>query len=197
MKSSVIKLSGIFFLLTMLSGFVVAQKKPLDPIYDGAKDETTYFFSPVLGVDAGVGELSVSNSNPDATDAAPDRLSPLVVYSKFKGKTFVKPEKVILAFRIGSYRTFRFKEDRDLSIKVDATETKYGTMAVTERKHDSANRGPGLPNYWETLELAIDLQDYLRLVEGKKVQFQIGSTRIDLTGKNIKILKDIADKQLK
>jgi hypothetical protein len=189
----------IFLGLTLLAAGAFAQKdkKPLEPIYNTAKDETTFFLSPIIGVDAGWGELATVSTNPDDMSAAPDRLSPLVVYCRFKGKTFIKPERVILAFQIGSLRNFRFDKDRDLSVKVDGKETKFGKMEVTERKHDGATRGPGQPNYWETLEISIELAEYLGIVEAKKIQFEIGRTKINLSDKQVKILKTIADKHLK
>lgn len=110
----------------MLATVIFAQKdeKPLDPVYNAVKDETTFFLSPVIGVDAGLGELATVNSNPDSMDSASDELSPMVVYSRFKGKTFTKPERVTIAFKIGSYRNFRFNDDRDISVKADGVETK-------------------------------------------------------------------------
>jgi hypothetical protein len=189
----------IFIGLTLLASGAFAQKdkKPLEPIYNAAKDETTFFLSPVIGVDAGWGELATTSTSPDDMSAAPDELSPLVIYCRFKGKTFIKPERVIIAFQIGSLRNFRFDKDRDLSVKADGKETKFGKMEVTERRHDGATRFPGHPNYWETLEKSIELAEYLGIIEAKKVQFEIGRTKIDLSEKQVKILKAIADKQLK
>jgi hypothetical protein len=189
----------IFLVLTLLAAGVFAQKgnKPLEPVYNTAKDETTFFLSPVINVDAGWGELATMSTDPENMSAAPDELSPMVVYCRFKGKTFIKPERVIIAFQIGSLRNFRFDKDRDLSVKADGKETKFGRMEVTERKHDGATRLPGHPNYWETLEISMELAEYLGIVEAKKVRFVIGRTKIDLLETEVKILKFIADKQLK
>lgn len=70
-------------------------------------------------------------------------------------------------------------------------------MEVTERKSDSATRFPGHPNYWETLEISVGLEDYLRIIGAKKVKFEIAKTKVDLSGKQVRILKAIADKLLK
>jgi len=185
----------VLFIFAIAASSVAAQKsKPLDPIYDKGKDETTFFLSPMLeakvDVFSGAGGVNLGDGAGVRPVAA--EVLKMLSYVKFPGKAYTTPENVTLAFQSYHYRAFQYGTFRDLVVKTPDHEYKFGAMKLTERK--SAGDAIG---FYETLELPIPLSQYREIVGANRVDVSVGATSFRLTKDQISSLQTIASKYLK
>jgi hypothetical protein len=164
--------------------------KQLEPTYDRAKDETTYFLSGVLVVAEAAGR-EVQVPGEQQRRFVPSAVMKMVVYYKSPGKTRTKPERVVIALNSGNAFGFEFSQHRDLSIELPDEKIQLGRMSLTAKK-DEGHRPWGFLRYWETLELPIAVETYKKILAAKSVNLKIGGGAATLTSSQLKLLRKYA-----
>jgi len=168
--------------------------KRLDPVYDRAKDETTFFLSG-LHVVANEAGREVQVAGEQTRRFLPASVIKMVVYYKFKGKTKAHPEELVIAFNAGNASGYEFLEHRKLKLAFGNETLDLGDMNLTGKSYDGFKTF-GFIKYWETLEIPIKTDLYKRLVNSTGVSMQIGDATASLSGEQLKQLKGIAAKYL-
>jgi len=162
----------------------------LQPVYDNAKDETTYFISSLLVIDEAPGrEVQVQGESQKRYVSS--YIMKMVVYYKSAGKTKTVPSEVVIAINAGNASGFEYTQYRDLSIVLPDEEIKLGRMQLVGQK-DEGFRFFGFIRYWETLEIPVKLEVYRKVIESKSVTLKIGGGNTRLTGGQLKELRKFA-----
>jgi len=189
-----------FFAISLLACCTLSaaaqSEKALPPVYDQAKDETTYFLSPMM---------EVKRSDPssqkilDRETVGPRNIPidylRMVVYYKTKGRSSaVKPASVVIAIESATFSNFQFRQYRDLSVTTDTEKMNLGKMTITGQ--DSRIHNIIGVRYKETLELPIATADYKKIIASKTVKMLLGDTSFSLLKDQLKALRAIAIKHL-
>ena len=162
----------------------------LQPVYDKAKDETTYFISSLLVISESAGrEVQVQGESQKRYVSS--SITKMVVYYKSPGKTKTTPTDIVIAINAGSASGFEFKEHREFSIVLPDQEIDLGQMQLISQKDDGF-RAYGFIRYWETLEIPVKLDVYKKALESKSVTLKIGGGSTRLTGSQLKELRKFA-----
>jgi len=181
----------IIFALVACSNAIAQGIKPLDALYDKQKNETTFFLSPLLLVKldtfptGGINLKDGVGVRPMAGEAMK-----MASYIKFAGKSYSTPTKVTIAFESYHYRTFQYTVDRDLTIKTPNQKYSFGKMDLTGRRSESMA-------FYETLELAVPVEQYREIVQADEIEISLGPTSFALTKDQVTSLQLIANKYLK
>ena len=169
--------------------------KRLDPVYDNAKDETTFFLSGVYVVLMGPGhEVVIPGELGKKT--LPSSVVKMVAYYRFKGKNNRPPGKVTIAFSAGSAFGYSFGDERKLTVNAGSEKLALGDMDLTGRRYDGF-KPYGYITYWETLEMPIDVDLYKKIINSNTVSMQLGESVLSLSDAQLKQLRTIATKYLK
>jgi hypothetical protein len=178
----------------IVAGQTIDSNKPLDSIYDKAKDETIVFVSSMMTVAEEAG-LEAYVINEGQTRRLPANITKMVFYFRTPGKSKRVPPALTMALNFGSFSNFRFAQHRKLLITTGQENLNLGDMLLTERKsvgHDAFG-----PRFWETLEIPLDIGLYKQIINSKNVSMQVGDSRLSLTEAQLKQLRSLADKHLK
>jgi len=175
----------------------VESSKLLNAIYNEKADTTTFFISNMMIVAETFGP-EVYSVTEGRNKRLPSSIVKMVVYISFPGKKRAVPNKVVLAFDSGHYRTYQFGVNRDLVIKADGETMDLGAMKLTDRRDvNDKNNLFGNVHMWETLELSVDVAEYRKIIDAKKVSMWIGDLTADLNDEQLKRLRKFADEYLK
>jgi hypothetical protein len=179
------------FALLACSSAIAQGKKPLDALYDKQKNETTFFLSPMLAVkmDA-LGTSGINLGDGVGVRPVAGEAMKMACYIKFAGKSYSTPTKVTIAFESYHYRTFQYTVDRDLTIKTPNQKYSFGKMDLTGRRSETLA-------FYETLELAVPVEQYREIVQAGKMEISLGPTTFALTTDQVTSLQLIANKYLK
>lgn len=199
-RSPIAILTLLFFFLCWTNaalGQTVDSGKLLDAVYNERTGQTTFFISNMMTIAEAFGpEVYVVNEGRNRT--LPQSIIKMVVYFNFAGKKRVVPDKVTLAFDSGHYRTYQFGVNRDLVITADGEKLELGAMKLTDRRDvNDKNNLFGNVHMWETLELPIDVAQYRKIIDSKKVSMRVGDLAADLNDEQLKRLRKFADQYLK
>ena len=171
--------------------------KLINEIYNEKTGQTTFFVSNAMTV-AEVFGPEVYVVNEGRKRALPQSIIKMVAYFNFPGKKRVVPEKIVLAFNSGHYRTYQFGVNRDLVIISDGEKLEFGSMQLTDRRDvNDKNNLFGNVHMWETLELPIGVAQYRKVIDSKRVSIKIGDLSADLDEEQLVRLRKFADKYLK
>jgi hypothetical protein len=159
----------------------------LEPVFDKAKNETTFFLSGLMVLQEEPGrEVKVPGETHSRKVSS--SILKMVTYYKAPGKKKAKPGEVILAFNYGNAFGFEFVNHRNLSITADGEKLEYGQMNLIERR-DEGFRAYGFIRYWETLEIAVKADAYKKIFGSKSVVLRIGAGSVSLTKDQLKHLR--------
>ncbi len=159
----------------------------LDPVFDKAKNESTFFLSGLMVIqEAPFREVRVPGETQNRRVSS--SIMKMVVYYKTPGKKKAKPAEVVVAFNYGNAFGYEFVNHRDLSITTDGEKFDFGRMNLVERR-DEGFRAYGFIRYWETLETSIKADAYQRIFGSKSVSIQIGGESVSLTKDHLKNLQ--------
>lgn len=175
---------------------VLAQSQPVSAkpskmriVYDKANNETTESV-PLTTVMEVPGTIEVST--PHGNRKLPSETLQMTAYFSYPGKTFVRPENVMLAFLAVVQDEPKYKETDEVAVRVDSQSLSAGKLHVADQ-HIDTNMPMKDVNYWrQTFELSIKTAEFLRIADSKKVTVKLGNTEINLSAQQIKHLRALA-----
>jgi hypothetical protein len=149
--------------------------EPIDTTYDQTKDET------LVRLD----RMWISEERLYPTILENNLL--MTVFFTYPGKVPRPPQTVVIAFlSIGKGAVY--SKGRNLTFYVDKTRLDLGAMDLIERQV------LGHQEMREILSLPITYETFLRIVNAKKVRFELGPTTWSLTEHKLEALRDIASR---
>jgi hypothetical protein len=167
-------------------------------LYNKKTDETTVFFSPARNVrqfDARI-EQGFPGEGRDPRGINPELMA-MKIYFKHKGKDLTLPKQVFVSFDIFTDNDTRllYTSNRDFTIKADDWQLNLGKMALTDKGGDTNLPDVNGRQFSRlNLEAPIEYADFLRIINARKVQMQLGQTAFNLSGRYIESLKKTTDK---
>lgn len=102
----------------------------------------------------------------------------------YPGETFAKPNTIFLTFNISGANPIFNEDDLSLNFLVDKQRVPLGNMKMTEEKGKSVTR--------QTLTVSMPYEIFVKLAEGKKVEFQAGTLEYKLEPVHIEAFKNLA-----
>jgi hypothetical protein len=172
-----------------MSNLLNAGSSQVKIAYDKTKDETTES-TRIMTVIEKLGTLE--GRFPEGTRNLPSETLRMTAYFSYSGKTFVKPESVMLGFLSVVQGDAKYRDTDEVTVQVDRQSLNLGKLRVVDRGIDT-NMQLNNVSYWrETLELSVKTPEFLRIANAKKVSVQLGKTHFDLSADHMKLLRDLA-----
>jgi len=166
-----------------------AQSSQVKILYDKTKDETTES-TRIMTVIELIGTLE--GRFPEGIRNLPAENLKMTAYFTYSGKTFVKPESVVLAFLSLVQGDAKYRDTDDVTIQLDGQSLNLGKLRVVDRRIDT-NMQMNNVHYWrEALEVSVKTAEFVRIANAGKVTVQLGKTHFDLTAAHMKPLRTLA-----
>jgi len=166
-----------------------AQSSQVKILYDKTKDETTES-TRIMTVIELIGTLE--GRFPEGTRNLPAENLKMTAYFTYSGKTFVKPESVVLAFLSLVQGDAKYRDTDDVTVQLDGQSLNLGKLRVVDRRIDT-NMQMNNVHYWrEALEVSVKTAEFVRIANAGKVTVQLGKTHFDLTAAHMKSLRTLA-----
>jgi len=166
-----------------------AQSSQVKILYDKTKDETTES-TRIMTVIELIGTLE--GRFPEGIRNLPAENLKMTAYFTYSGKTFVKPESVVLAFLSLVQGDAKYRDTDDVTIQLDGQSLNLGKLRVVDRRIDT-NMQMNNVHYWrEALEVSVKTAEFVRIANAGKVTVQLGKTHFDLTAAHMKSLRTLA-----
>lgn len=195
-RLSLIKFTCLLVTLSPLHA--VAMSKPIGAgssqvktAYDKTKNETTESIRLMTVVER-PGTLEARF--PEGTRYLPSETLRMTAYFSYSGKTFVKPESVMLGFLSLVQGDSKYRETDEVTAQVDGESLNLGKLRVVDRGIDTNMQLNNVSFWRETLELSVKTPEFVRIANAKKVTVQLGKTSFDLTAEHLKALRALANK---
>ena len=164
-----------------------ADSPRLKTVYDKRNDETIVSV-PLMSVREVPGKTEARF--PEGLRNLPAETLSMTAYFSYPGKTFIKPAQVMLGFLSLSEGEAKYAGQNEVRVRVDNESMTLGMLRVADRSAYT-----GIQNYWtETLEIAIDTPEFLRIANGRKITIHLGNTEFDLSGDHLKSLRGLANR---
>jgi len=182
---------GVIICLLVVSQLptAAAQSSQVKILYDKTKDETTES-TRIMTVIELIGTLE--GRFPEGTRNLPAENLKMTAYFTYSGKTFVKPESVVLAFLSLVQGDAKYRDTDDVTIQLDGQSLNLGKLRVVDRRIDT-NMQMNNVHYWrEALEVSVKTAEFVRIANAGKVTVQLGKTHFDLTAAHMKPLRTLA-----
>jgi hypothetical protein len=129
---------------------------------------------------------------PEGTRNLPAENLKMTAYFTYSGKTFVKPESVVLAFLSLVQGDAKYRDTDDVTVQLDGQSLNLGKLRVVDRRIDT-NMQMNNVHYWrEALEVSVKTAEFVRIANAGKVTVQLGKTHFDLTAAHMKPLRTLA-----
>jgi len=166
-----------------------AQSSQVKILYDKTKDETTES-TRIMTVIELIGTLE--GRFPEGIRNLPAENLKMTAYFTYSGKTFVKPESVVLAFLSLVQGDAKYRDTDDVTVQLDGQSLNLGKLRVVDRRIDT-NMQMNNVHYWrEALEVSVKTAEFVRIANAGKVTVQLGKTHFDLTAAHMKPLRTLA-----
>jgi hypothetical protein len=166
-----------------------AQSPQVKIAYDQRKNETTESIR-IMTVIQRLGTLE--GRFPEGTRNLPSETLQMTAYFSYSGRTFVKPESVMLGFLSVVQGDPKYRDTDEVIVQVDGQSLNFGKLRVVDRRIDT-NIQVNDVSYWrETLELFVKTPEFLRIANARKVTVQLGKTHFDLAAEHMKPLRALA-----
>jgi len=182
---------GVIICLLVVSQLptAAAQSSQVKILYDKTKDETTES-TRIMTVIELIGTLE--GRFPEGIRNLPAENLKMTAYFTYSGKTFVKPESVVLAFLSLVQGDAKYRDTDDVTIQLDGQSLNLGKLRVVDRRIDT-NMQMNNVHYWrEALEVSVKTAEFVRIANAGKVTVQLGKTHFDLTAAHMKSLRTLA-----
>jgi len=182
---------GVIICLLVVSQLptAAAQSSQVKILYDKTKDETTES-TRIMTVIELIGTLE--GRFPEGIRNLPAENLKMTAYFTYSGKTFVKPESVVLAFLSLVQGDAKYRDTDDVTIQLDGQSLNLGKLRVVDRRIDT-NMQMNNVHYWrEALEVSVKTAEFVRIANAGKVTVQLGKTHFDLTAAHMKPLRTLA-----
>ena len=182
---------GVIICLLVVSQLptAAAQSSQVKILYDKTKDETTES-TRIMTVIELLGTLE--GRFPEGTRNLPAENLKMTAYFTYSGKTFVKPESVVLAFLSLVQGDAKYRDTDDVTVQLDGQSLNLGKLRVVDRRIDT-NMQMNNVHYWrEALEVSVKTAEFVRIANAGKVTVQLGKTHFDLTAAHMKSLRTLA-----
>jgi hypothetical protein len=182
---------GVIICLLVVSQLptAAAQSSQVKILYDKTKDETTES-TRIMTVIELIGTLE--GRFPEGTRNLPAENLKMTAYFTYSGKTFVKPESVVLAFLSLVQGDAKYRDTDDVTVQLDGQSLNLGKLRVVDRRIDT-NMQMNNVHYWrEALEVSVKTAEFVRIANAGKVTVQLGKTHFDLTAAHMKPLRTLA-----
>jgi len=182
---------GVIICLLVVSQLptAAAQSSQVKILYDKTKDETTES-TRIMTVIELIGTLE--GRFPEGTRNLPAENLKMTAYFTYSGKTFVKPESVVLAFLSLVQGDAKYRDTDDVTVQLDGQSLNLGKLRVVDRRIDT-NMQMNNVHYWrEALEVSVKTAEFVRIANAGKVTVQLGKTHFDLTAAHMKSLRTLA-----
>lgn len=194
MFSLIEKLGFVALLFFGSCGLVSAQNpKPLDAFFDPAVNETTVYLSPKYVPLTIYPQEGFIPPDSGMYVVKPESLV-LTVFFKTPGNRPAVPAAVTLTFESRGSGDFRYERDRQLIVKADGETLDLGELKVVKSERDISSRGMRAPYYEETLETTVKLEVYSGIVRAKRVEINVGKTKIRISEKKLEDLRSYVDR---
>jgi hypothetical protein len=172
-----------------MSKLLSAQSSQVKIAYDKSKDETTES-TRIMTVVERLGTLE--GHFPEGTRNLPSETLHMTAYFTYSGRTFVKPEFVVLGFLSLVQGDAKYRDTDEVTVQVDGQSLNLGKLRVVDRRIDT-NIQLNNVTYWrETVEVSIKTPEFLRIANARKVTVQLGMTHFDLAAEHMKPLRELA-----
>ena len=182
---------GVIICLLVVSQLptAAAQSSQVKILYDKTKNETTES-TRIMTVIELIGTLE--GRFPEGTRNLPSETLRMTAYFSYSGKTFVKPESVMLGFLSLVQGDAKYRDTDDVTIQLDGQSLNLGKLRVVDRRIDT-NMQMNNVHYWrEALEVSVKTAEFVRIANAGKVTVQLGKTHFDLTAAHMKPLRTLA-----
>jgi len=182
---------GVIICLLVVSQLptAAAQSSQVKILYDKTKNETTES-TRIMTVIELIGTLE--GRFPEGTRNLPSETLRMTAYFSYSGKTFVKPESVMLGFLSLVQGDAKYRDTDDVTIQLDGQSLNLGKLRVVDRRIDT-NMQMNNVHYWrEALEVSVKTAEFVRIANAGKVTVQLGKTHFDLTAAHMKSLRTLA-----
>ena len=181
-------------LLTLLTFGVitclfVSQSSQVKIAYDQPKNETTES-TRIMTVLQRLGTLEARF--PEGPRNLPSETLQMTAYFSYSGRTFVKPESVMLDFLSVVQGDAKYSDTDEVTVQVDGQSLNLGRLRVVDRRIDT-NIQLNDVSYWrETLELSVKTSEFLGIANARKVTVQLGKTHFGLAAEHMNALRALA-----
>ena len=174
-----------------MSKLLTTQSSQVKIVYDQPKNETTESIR-IMTVIQKLGTLE--GRFPEGIRNLPSETLQMTAYFSYSGRTFVKPESVMLGFLSVVQGDVKYGDTDEITVQVDGQSLNLGKLRVVDRRIDT-NMQLNDVSYWrETLELPIKTPEFLRIANARKVTVQLGKTHFDLAAEHMKLLRALAQR---
>ena len=174
-------------------GAAAQNKEALDATYDPAKNETTVYLSKRHMLVATYPSEQAGRAPGGVTITSPEGLSMTVLF-KTPGNAPSVPESLTIRFRSIASGGFRFDQNRVFSARANAVTMDLGMLTLVKSVRETSSRGMDDAYYQELLEGSISLDVYERVIQAKKVEFTVGTTKFRIPDKELKILRSYVER---
>ena len=189
---------GLITCLLVVLSHTLAMSKPIGAkssqlkiAYDKTKNETTESVRLMTVVER-PGTLEARF--PEGIRNLPSETLHMTAYFSYSGKTFVKPEAVMLGFLSLVQGDAKYRDTDEVTVQVDGQSLNLGKLRVVDRGIDT-NMQLNNVSYWrETLELSVKTPEFLRIANARKVTVQLGKTQFALSAEHLKSLRELASR---
>lgn len=200
-----IRIPGLFLATILLSPAVFAQSsaqtKPptrkfkhnskVETIYDKTKDQTTTYLRPMtIASVKGTLDARIWNEGKRVENIPSEKIW-LTAYFVSPGKVLTKPQNVVLGFRSWTMDQTKYDNDRSLAINLDGVSTSLGQMELLERRVDPNMQLSDHRYYFESLEMPLPYETFLRITNASTVKVSVGGTELVLGNENLEAFRDL------
>lgn len=165
----------------------------VETVYDKGKDQTTVYLRPMTmryvksSIEAGlIGE--------GRTDFLPAEVLSMTAYFNSPGKVQVKPKFVVIGFRSLAIDKTPYTNDRALTVQLDGSAEKLGSMEIVEYRIDGRMSAGPVRYVVESLELPIPFESFLRITKAKKATMILGGTELQLQNEHLEAFRDLVSR---
>jgi hypothetical protein len=168
-----------------------AESSQVKIAYDKTKNETTES-TRILTVVERPGTIEARF--PEGTRNLPSETLRMTAYFSYSGRTFVKPESVMLGFLSLVQDETKYRDTDEVTVQVDGQSLNLGKLRVVERGIDTHIQLNNVSYWRETLELSVKTPEFLRIANARKVTVQLGKTEFRLSDEHMKPLRALAQR---
>lgn len=166
-----------------------AQSSQVKATYDKTKDETTESTRIMTVIEL---ISTLEGRFPEGTRNLPAETLRMTAYFSYSGRTFVKPQSVVLAFLSLVQGDAKYRDTDEVTVWIDGQSLNLGKLRVVDRRIDTNMQLNNLSYWRETLEVSVKTPELLRIANAGKVTMQLGKTHFDLTAEHMKPLRALA-----
>ncbi len=172
-----------------ISKLLSAQSSQVRTTYDKAKDETTESTRIMTVIEL---ISTLEGRFPEGTRNLPAETLRMTAYYSYSGRTFVRPQSVVLAFLSLVQGDAKYRDTDEVTVQIDGQSLNLGKLRVVDRRIDTNMQLNNLSYWRETLEVSVKTPEFLRIANAEKVTVQLGKTHFDLTAEHMKPLRALA-----